>query len=240
MVRTKKRVPAVISKILKAIEDKPPVEAASLLQAAADDEDSVENQVLLLQARIKLLQDTQKPKRTRRKRKPKPAPVVEEVIEIEPEPEEEKTGTVTAVDLDNLGALFGAVERSAEAAEAAPPPAPPKKQNGTGSVDFGELNALMSDDAPTPDTQDAVSQQKEIDPDESDDTAPSASKSGAFEMPDLSALNDLGDTGEDPSDDDLSALMSAMSGQTAEPEPQDEDTSADASDDDLSALMGAM
>uniref|UniRef100_UPI002B266D18 hypothetical protein n=1 Tax=Thalassovita sp. TaxID=1979401 RepID=UPI002B266D18 len=82
----------------------------------------------------------------------------------------------------------------------------------------------------------------QADPDQSetsDSAAPSTPASGSAELPDLSALNDLDDTGEDPSDDDLSALMSTMSGQTAEPEPQDEDTSADASDDDLSALMGA-
>ncbi|CUH68527.1 hypothetical protein TG4357_03647 [Thalassovita gelatinovora] len=291
MVRTKKRVPAVISKILKALDDKPPLEAASVLQAAAAEEDSVENQVLLLQARIKLLQDTQKPKRSSRKRKPKPKPVVEEIIEVEPEPEQDNSGTVTAVDLDNLGALFGAVERSANVTEETPPPAP-TKPTGAGAVDFGELNALMSDDdddkdgdatelpdlsavndlADTNDLtdteedkdqsddgsdlsalmaamsgdgtasemQDTVALEANAGPDVTNDNARSAPASAAIEMPDMSALNDLGNADEDESDDDLSALMAAMSDTPEEPEADETATIADDSDDDLTALMGAL
>ncbi|MDX1780293.1 MAG: hypothetical protein R3256_03145 [Thalassovita sp.] len=253
MARTKKRVPPVITKILKAVDDMSPSEAAEALQAAAEDESSVENRVLLLQARIKLLLDSQKPKRPTRKRKPKPK--VEEAAETPPEPEETNTGTVTALDLDNLGALFGAVESGD------PETAPPEEDNTphiqteeSREVDFGDLDALLAsdDDAdPAPQTAadpgdapavdfdelvalmagDDSAPPQEIDMsalDVSDETSIPTASAGAIQMPDLSALNDLADDEETAEDDDedLTALMGMLSEDTAAEETQTQDTPA--------------
>ncbi|MEC8295981.1 MAG: hypothetical protein VX083_20995, partial [Pseudomonadota bacterium] len=140
-----------------------------------------------MKARIKLLEDAQKPKKPSRRARKKPAPkpkkvveeVVEEVVEVAPEhaPEPEKQGTVTAMDLDNLGALFGATEAADdEPAEAAPAAA-------GGELDLSALDALGGGD-------------------------------GAPEM-DLSALDALGGDGDAKPELDLSAL-DALGGDDAD------------------------
>jgi hypothetical protein len=132
MARTTKRgrtrVPPVINKLLKTVSDLPAEDAIKELQTAWENEPSMDKRQTLMKARIKLLEDIQKSaksaptftKMTRKKSasaKKEAEKVVEaEVIEVAPEPEEieeakeAKEGTVTSVDLDDLGALFGAAD----------------------------------------------------------------------------------------------------------------------------------
>ena len=193
--RARTRIPPVITKLLKAVSELPVEDAAEELQLAWEDEPSLEHRRTLMKARIKLLEDAQKPKKPSRRARKKPAPkpkkvveeVVEEVVEVAPEPapEPEKQGTVTAMDLDNLGALFGATEAADdEPAEAAPAAA-------GGELDLSALDALGGGD-------------------------------GAPEM-DLSALDALGGDGDAKPEMDLSALdaLGGDDADTAEAAPAD-------------------
>jgi hypothetical protein len=122
MARTTKRartkVPPVIAKLLKAVNDLPLEDAVDELQLAWEDETSLEKRQTLMKARIKLLEDAQKPRkgaaRPRKKPARKPqveeAEVIEEAVEATEEAPTKKrggTGTVTAMDLDGLGSILG-------------------------------------------------------------------------------------------------------------------------------------
>ncbi|MEC8295879.1 MAG: hypothetical protein VX083_20485, partial [Pseudomonadota bacterium] len=91
--RARTRIPPVITKLLKAVSELPVEDAAEELQLAWEDEPSLEHRRTLMKARIKLLEDAQKPKKPSRRARKKPAPkpkkvveeVVEEVVEVAPE-----------------------------------------------------------------------------------------------------------------------------------------------------------
>lgn len=212
MARTTKRarvkIPPVITKLLKAVNELPVEEAADELQLAFEEEPSMEKRRTLMKARIKLLEDAQKPKkptrRTRKKAAPKPKKVEEEVVEVAPEPEPEPApepenqGTVMAMDLDNLGALFGAAEP--EEGEAAGGDTPAAAPSAGGELDLSALDALGGGDG-----------------EEAEAGAAPAPAAGAAEM-DLSALAALG--GDDADAD--AAPAAAITPPPAAPEPEPE------------------
>lgn len=214
MARTTKRarvkIPPVITKLLKAVNELPVEEAADELQLAFEDEPSIEKRRTLMKARIKLLEDAQKPKkptrRTRKKAAPKPKKVEEEVVEVAPEPEPapepEKQGKVMAMDLDNLGALFGAAEPEEE--EAAGGDTPAAAPAAGSELDLSALDALGGGDG---------------DGAEAGDTpAPAA---GAAEM-DLSALAALGGDDADGAADPAAEAVITPPPAAPEPEPEPE------------------